>query len=264
MNGATWGLLIAVFLASVVEFVEALTIVIAMGATRGWRSALAGTAVAVLALAGATSVAGVALVTWLPEAALQAVIGTLLLIFGLQWLRKAILRSAGLKAMHDEAEEYAANTEAARSARSTTWRGIDTFAFVVAFKGVFLEGVEVVFIVITFGLTAHNLPVAVYGAAAGGVVVIGAGVLVHRPLTAVPENLLKYGVGLLLTSFGTFWALEGIGVFGPGRQSLRWPGSDLAILALLALWFGLSRVLIRVLPRLRRPVVELTSARDGG
>jgi Ca2+/H+ antiporter, TMEM165/GDT1 family len=263
MNGATWGLLIAVFLASVVEFVEALTIVIAMGATRGWRSALAGTGAAVIALAGCTAVAGVALVTWLPEAALQVVIGTLLLIFGLQWLRKAILRSAGLKAMHDEAEEYATNTEAARAAHRSTWRGLDTFGFVVAFKGVFLEGVEVVFIVITFGLTAQNLPVAVYGAAAGGLVVITAGVLAHRPLTAVPENLLKYAVGLLLTSFGTFWALEGIGVFAHDGHSLRWPGSDLAILALLVLWFGLSRLLIRVLPRLRRPVPPLAAARDG-
>jgi Ca2+/H+ antiporter, TMEM165/GDT1 family len=261
MNGATWGLLIAVFLASVVEFVEALTIVIAMGATRGWRSALAGTGAAVVALAGCTAVAGVALVRWLPEAALQVGIGTLLLIFGLQWLRKAILRSAGLKAMHDEAEEYAANTEAGRAAPSSTWRGLDTFGFVVAFKGVFLEGVEVVFIVITFGLTAHDIPVAVYGAAVGGAVVIAAGVLAHRPLTAIPENLLKYAVGLLLTSFGTFWALEGIGVFH-GGHSLRWPGSDLAILVLLVLWFGLSRLLIRVLPRLRRPVA-LTAARDG-
>jgi uncharacterized membrane protein len=260
MNGATWGLLIAVFFASVVEFVEALTIVIAMGATRGWRSALAGTGAAVLALAAATAVAGVALISWLPEAALQAVIGTLLLIFGLQWLRKAILRSAGLKALHDEDEAYATNTAAARAAPAATWRGIDTFGFVVAFKGVFLEGAEVVFIVITFGLTAHNLPVAVAGAAAGGAVVITAGVLVHRPLTAVPENLLKYGVGLLLTSFGTFWALAGVGVFGPGREALRWPGSDLAILALLVLWFGLSRLLIRALPRLQRPVAPLASA----
>jgi len=253
----------AAFLASFVEFVEALTIVVAMGATRGWRSALAGTAAALLALVGCTAVAGFALVAWLPETALQVVIGTLLLIFGLQWLRKAILRSAGIKAMHDEAEEYDAATKAARGAGVKSRLGIDTFAFVVAFKGVFLEGAEVVFIVITFGLSAENMPAAIAGAAAGGVLVIGLGALVHRPLTSIPENVLKYGVGLLLTSFGTFWAVEGLGVFFGDREGLRWPGSDLAVLVLLAAWFGLSRVLIRTLPLLRRPrASEFRPARE--
>lgn len=256
MTSATWGLVTAVFLASFVEFVEALTIVTAMGATRGWRSALAGTGGAVLALAACTALGGVAIVAWVPEAALQVVVGTLLLIFGLQWLRKAILRSAGLKSMHDEEKEYAAQTAAGRAARAPSWHGIDGFGFVVAFKGVFLEGIEVVFIVITFGLPARNLPAAVVGAAAGGAVVLGLGLLVHRPLAAIPENLLKYGVGLLLTSFGTFWALEGLGVFSRGRATLHWPGSDLAILVLLLAWFALSQVMIRAL----RPTARARAA----
>jgi uncharacterized membrane protein len=251
VTGTTWGLVGAAFLASVVEFVEALTIVVAMGATRGWRSTLSGAAVAVLALAAFTAVAGYALSTWLPTAALQVVIGTLLLIFGLQWLRKAVLRSAGLKAKHDEAEEYAAQTEAARRAQARNRLGVDTFAFVVSFKGVFLEGVEVVFIVVTFGLSAQNMPAAITGAALGGFVVLVAGIALHRPLTSIPENTLKYGVGLLLASFGTYWAVEGLGVFIGDHQSLHWPGSDLAILVLLACWFVLSRVLVLALPVLR-------------
>lgn len=248
MSGATWGLVAAVFFASVVEFVEALTIVLAMGLTRGWRSTLAGVATAVVALVGFTVAAGYALSTWLPEAALQIVVGTLLLIFGLQWLRKAILRSAGLKSLHDEAAEYSAQTEAARRAGDSGRAGLDSFAFVVSFKGVFLEGVEVVFIVITFGLSADNMPAAVAGAAVGGVLVLVAGMLLHKPLTTVPENTLKYGVGLLLATFGTFWAVEGLGVFIEDHDSLHWPGSDLAIIVLLLAWFAISRVLVRSLP----------------
>jgi uncharacterized membrane protein len=262
VSGATWGLVGAAFLASVVEFVEALTIVLAMGVTRGWRSTLTGVAAAVVALIGFTAVAGYALSSWLPEAALQIVVGTLLLIFGLQWLRKAILRSSGLKSLHDEEEEYRAQTEAARRAGATDAR-LDTFAFVVAFKGVFLEGVEVVFIVITFGLSADNMPAAIAGASIGGALVLTAGVALHRPLTTVPENTLKYGVGLLLASFGTFWAVEGLGVFMDDRESLEWPGSDLAIVALLGVWFVLSRVLVSVLPGLRRPAVDLQPQEEG-
>lgn len=255
MSGATWGLIGAAFLASVVEFVEALTIVVAMGVTRGWRSTLAGVAAALVALVAFTAIAGYALSSWLPEAALQIVVGTLLLIFGLQWLRKAILRSSGLKSLHDEEEEYRAQTEAARRAGAKEG-GLDSFAFVVAFKGVFLEGVEVVFIVITFGLSADNMPAAIAGAAIGGVLVLIAGVALHRPLTTVPENTLKYGVGLLLASFGTFWAVEGLGVFMDDHESLDWPGSDLAIVALIAAWFLLSRALVATLPALRRPSDE--------
>jgi uncharacterized membrane protein len=243
-SSAVWGLAIATFAAAAVEVVEALTIVLAMGMTRSWRSALAGAGAALVALAGFTAVAGYALATWLPRAALQLVVGTLLLIFGLQWLRKAILRSAGRKAMHDEDQIFREQAAAARDAGDTRRLGLDWFSFVVSFKGAFLEGVEVVFIVITFGLNAHNMPVAIGGAVAATLLVVAAGALVHAPLTKVPENTLKYGVGLMLASYGTFWAVAGLGVLRPGGASLRWPGGDVAILVLLAGWLLLSRGLV--------------------
>jgi uncharacterized membrane protein len=248
MTSATWGLLAATFTAAFVEFVEALTIVLAMGVTRGWRSALAGTAAALVALAVFTAIAGYSLTTWLPRSALQLAIGTLLLIFGLQWLRKAVLRSSGRKAMHDEAAEYAELTAAAAAAGAPR-RGIDSFGFAVSFKGVFLEGVEVVFIVITFGLNADNLTVAVVGASAALVLVVLAGLLLHRPLSAIPENTLKYGVGLMLASFGTYWAVEGLGVLRDSGASVVWPGQDWAILVLIACWFAVTRALVIGLSR---------------
>lgn len=249
--GVTLGLLAATFTASFVEFVEALTIVLAMGTTRGWRSTMAGVIAAAAALAAFTVVAGYALTTWLPEALLQLAVGTLLLVFGLQWLRKAVLRSSGLLATHDEEAAFASQTAAAAAAASRTRLGLDWFSFVVSFKGVFLEGVEVVFIVITFGLNAGSVRVASVGAAAAGVVVVALGAAAHRPLARVPENTLKYGVGLLLASFGTFWSIEGLGIVRGGGQSLRWPGGGLAILGLLAAWLLLSRGLVRALPWLR-------------
>lgn len=246
-SSAVWGLAIAVFLAATVEVVEALTIVLAMGMTRSWKSALAGTGAALVALVGFTAVTGYALATWLPRSALQLVVGTMLLIFGLQWLRKAVLRSSGRKAMHDEALIYEKQAEAARRAGDGKRIGLDWFAFVISFKGVFLEGVEIVFIVITFGLNAHNVPVAVAAAAAATVLVVAAGALLRTPLTKVPENTLKYGVGLLLTSFGSFWAIEGLGLLRPGGESLPWPGSDAALLALIPCWFLLTRGLVMAL-----------------
>jgi uncharacterized membrane protein len=249
-SGALIGLAIAVFVASLVEFVEALTIVLAMGMTRGWRSAWAGTGAAVVALAAFTGAAGYALATWLPESALQLVVGTLLLIFGLQWLRKAVLRSSGRKALHDEAKEFAEQTEAARAAGQRSRFGLDWFAFVVSFKGVFLEGVEIVFIILTFGLNAHNMPVAIGGAAVAGVVVIVLGAVVHAPLTKVPENTLKYGVGLLLSTFGTFWAVEGLGLLTPDRHSVSWPGGEVLLLPVLVAWFLLTRLLVLALRKL--------------
>jgi Ca2+/H+ antiporter, TMEM165/GDT1 family len=254
--GVTLGLVVATFAASFVEFVEALTIVLAMGLTRGWRSTAYGVAAAVVALAAFTAAAGYALATWLPESLLQLVVGALLLIFGLQWLRKAVLRSSGLKSLHDEDEAFAEQAAAARAAGRDTRFGLDWFAFVISFKGVFLEGVEVVFIVITFGLNARNVPVAAAAAVAAGLVVVTAGTLAHGPLSRIPENTLKYAVGLLLASFGTFWSVEGLGVLRAGRESLEWPGRDAMILALLAAWFLLSRVLITAAPALagrRRP-----------
>jgi uncharacterized membrane protein len=249
---ATWGLLAATFTASFVEFVEALTIVLAMGVTRGWRSALAGTGAAVVALAAFTAVAGYALVTWLPRTALQLGIGTLLLVFGLQWLRKAILRAAGLKALNDEDAAYAEQVAEARAAGADERFGLDWFGFVVSFKGVFLEGTEVVFIVITFGLNAHDVPAASAAAAAAAAAVVAAGVLAHRPLARVPENTLKWAVGIVLATYGTFWAVEGLGVFQPGGGSLHWPGGDWAILAVLAGWLALSRLLVLVAPAVAR------------
>ena len=250
MSADDLGLIVSVFLASAVEFVEALTIVLAMGVTRGWRSALAGVGAALVALAGVTAVAGYALAQWLPETVLQLIVGTLLLIFGLQWLRKAILRSAGLKAHNDEDETYREELEAGRSAGGGRRRlGLDGFGFVVAFKGVFLEGLEIVFIVITFGTAAGDVGAAAAGAAAAGVLVLGAGVLAHRPLAAVPQNTIKLAVGLLLSTFGTFWAIEGLGVFAPGAESLEWPGGDAALLALLAVWALFTWGAVRVLRR---------------
>jgi uncharacterized membrane protein len=207
---------------------------------------MVGTAAALVALAAVTSVAGYALTTWLPESALQLAIGGLLLIFGLQWLRKAILRSAGRKAVHDEEDIYREQVAASRTAARPA-AGLDMFSFMVSFKGVFLEGMEVVFIVITFGVNAHNIPVAVVGAAAAIVVVLSIAVAARRPLSMIPENLLKYVVGLLLASFGTFWAVEGVGIFRAGQNSLQWPGNDAAILGLLVVWFLLSRVFISAL-----------------
>ena len=259
-SGTTWGLLAATFTASFVEFVEALTIVLALGVTRGWRSTLAGAAAAAAALVVFTAVAGYALVSFLPRAALQLGIGALLLIFGLQWLRKAILRASGLKALHDEEEEFREQTAAARAAPDEQRFGLDWFAFVVSFKGVFLEGVEVVFIVITFGSNANRVPLAAAGAAVAGAVVVAAGLIAHRPLERVPENTLKYAVGIMLASFGTFWSVEGLGVVQPGGASLDWPGGDWSLLVLIAAWFALSRVLVRAVPALGGRHLPLVTA----
>jgi uncharacterized membrane protein len=214
----------------------------------------------VVALVGFTAAVGYALAAWLPRSVLQLVVGVLLLVFGLQWLRKAILRSAGLKARHDEDDEFRAQTAAARAAGGRSRFGLDWFGFVVSFKGVFLEGVEVVFIVITFGLNAGKVPVAAAAAVAAGVVVVVIGAAASGPLSAVPENTLKYAVGLLLAGYGTFWAVEGLGALH-GGVSLSWPGGDWALPAVLAAWFLLSRLLVVALPRLR---VDQPGVADSG
>lgn len=262
-SSAAWALAVAVFVAAAVEMVEAATIVVAMGITRGWRSAWAGAGVALVALAGFTAVTGYALVTWLPKTALQVVVGALLLVFGFQWLRKAILRSAGRKSMHDEAEVFERERAAARAAGTRRLAGLDYVGFVVSLKGVFLEGVEVVFIVITFGLNARDVPVAIWSALVAVVVVLVAALAVRGPLTRVPENTLKYAVALLLSTYGTFWMVEGLGVFRAGRHPLEWPGGDLAMLVLLAGWFALSRVLVRVL-RVPGPAAPRAGELTGG
>ena len=247
MTGNAVGIVTATLLASGVEFVEALTIVLAMGTTRGWRSTWAGVGAALAALAVVTAAAGYALQSWVPEAMLQLVVGTLLLIFGLQWLRKAILRSAGLKTMHDEEETFRDEVEAARSAGDERRMGLDWFAFVVSFKGVLLEGLEVVFIVITFGVNGGSIPLAALGAALGGAIVVAAGFALHRPLARVPENTIKFVVGLMLSTFGTFWSVEGLGWFAPGEASLEWPGGEGALPVLLAVWALLAWAAVRLL-----------------
>lgn len=247
MTWSALGLGASTLLASAVEFVEAFTIVLAMGLTRGWRSALTGTVTALVLLAGVAAVSGYALINWFPESLLQLIVGSLLLVFGLQWLRKAILRSSGLKALHDEEETFREETEAARLAGVETKAGLDWFGFVVSFKGVFLEGLEVIFIVITFGLNANSMPIAVAGASVGGALVLVAGILLHKPLGRVPENTIKFAVGLLLSTFGTFWAVEGLGVFKTPSESVSWAGGDAALPAILALWAGLSWAAIRLL-----------------
>jgi uncharacterized membrane protein len=234
MSATDVGLVLAVGLACAVEAVEALTIVLAVGLTRSWRSALAGTGAALVLLAVATAALGPAL-TALPLNALRVAVGGLLLVFGLQWLRKAILRAAGVKARHDEREIYARERAAADGAAAPA-NGHDAYSFTIAFKGVFLEGLEVVFIVLTFGANQHRIPLAAAAAGAAVVLVVIAGLAIRAPLARVPENTLKFVVGVMLTSFGTFWAAEGAGA--------HWPGSDVALLALIpaTLLFALACV----------------------
>jgi uncharacterized membrane protein len=222
--------------------VEALTIVLAAGVTRGWRSALVGLGAALVILAVVTAVLGPAL-SLIPIDALRLVVGGLLLVFGLQWLRKAILRGSGYKALHDEEAIYQRSIADAEREGRITRAGLDWYAFTLSFKGVLLEGLEVIFIVITFGATSHQVPLAAAGAAAAVILVTLAGVLIHAPLARVPENALKWAVGLLLTSFGTFWAAEGAGI--------TWPGSDVAILGLLAVYAVVSFVCVGALRRRR-------------
>jgi uncharacterized membrane protein len=233
-SSSTITLVLAVFGASSVEMVEALTIVVAAGATRGWRSALEGAGAAVLALGALVGAVGVPLVRYAPIDDLRVAVGALLLVLGLSWLRKAILRSAGHKPKHDEDAIYdrTAAGLAGRGSETPTPGGRDGLAFAVAFKGVFLEGVEVVMIVISLGASQHRLGLAAGAAAAAAVVVSAAGILVARQLSGVPENTIKTFVGIMLTSFGLFWVGEGIGV--------GWPGGDLAILAFVGIFAAVT------------------------
>jgi uncharacterized membrane protein len=224
MTGTEWGLAISVFIACAVEAVEALTIVLAVGTTRSWRSTLTGVGVALLALAVLTAVLGPAL-TALPINALRVVVGGLLLVFGLQWLRKAILRAAGLKALHDEHAAYEEEQVAARTADAVPQGRFDPYSFTIALKGVLLEGLEVVFIVLTFGANQHNVGLAAAAAGVAVLVVVVAGVAARAPLARVPENTLKFVVGVMLTSFGMFWGAEGAGA--------KWPGGDTALLVII-------------------------------
>jgi uncharacterized membrane protein len=239
-------LVLSTFLASAVEMVEALTIVLAAGLARGWRSALWGVAAAGLALAVIVAALGPAL-TAVPLDTLRAVVGTLLLLFGLQWLRKAILRGSGYKALHDEDAIFARELDEARHAGRVDRGRIDGYGFTLAFKGVLLEGLEVAFIVITFGSAQGSVGLAVVGATVALVLVVGVGLAVRAPLARVPENTMKFAVGIMLTSFGIFWSAEGVGV--------HWPGGDAALLGVLAFVVASSAAFVSLLRRQRRLAV---------
>ena len=247
-------LFIAVFLACAVEAVEATTIVLAAGRARDWRSATMGLVCALGALTAIVAALGPAL-SAVPLRGLRLVVGGLLLVFGLQWLRKAVLRASGHKALHDEEQIFREEMAAAESAERRRIASVpDWYAFTLSFKGVLLEGLEVAFIALTFGSNQHDIPVAAVAAVSAVAVVAAAGFLVRAPLARVPENTMKFVVGVMLTSFGTFWGAEGAGA--------RWPGSDAALLVLVPLTalvgLGFS-ALLRSSPR-----AELLAARPDG
>jgi uncharacterized membrane protein len=239
MSGQDLGLAVAVFLACTVEAVEALTIVLAVGATRSWSSALSGVGAATVVLAAIVAALGPAL-TSLPIDVLRVAVGGLLLVFGLQWLRKAILRAAGLKALHDEAATFAEETEAARAA-AREQGAFDGYSFAIAFKGVLLEGLEVAFIVLTFGANQHRVALAAVAAGAAVALVALVGMAARAPLARVPENTLKFAVGIMLTSFGTFWGAEGAGA--------SWPGGDAALLAIIPVMAAVALTTVALLRR---------------
>jgi uncharacterized membrane protein len=249
MSGTEIGLVASVFIACTVEAVEALTIVLAVGATRSWRSAMIGVGVAVLALAVVIAALGPAL-TALPINVLRGVVGGLLLIFGLQWLRKAILRASGLKAVHDEQAAFAEETELARAAGDVE-AGFDGYSFLVSFKGSFLEGLEVVFIALTFGSTQHDVPLAAAAATAAVLMVACAGFALKAPLARVPENTLKFVVGVMLTSFGLFWGGEGV--------HAHWPGGETTLLVIIP---AVALFAIGTVASLRRFLAEDHAVQD--
>jgi uncharacterized membrane protein len=222
--------------------VEALTIVLAAGVTRGWRSALFGLGAAVIVLTAIVAVLGPAL-TLIPISALRLVVGALLLAFGLQWLRKAILRASGFKALHDEEAIYAEELAEARAAGHEERAGMDWYGFTLSFKGVLLEGLEVAFIVVTFGSAQGNIALAAVAAGVALVLVATVGVLVRSPLARVPENTLKFAVGVMLTTFGIFWSAEGAGA--------DWPGGDAALPGVLIFVIAISFASVVLLRRRR-------------
>lgn len=238
----------AAFLASVVEIVEAFTIVLAVGTVRGWRPAILGTACGLAALAALTVSLG-PLLDRVPLNSLQLVIGVLLLLFGMSWLRKATLRSAGIIPLHDEDATFAEETSALSSAESRKAERLDWIAGITVFKAVLLEGLEVVFIVLAVGAGRGLLWPAALGALAACVLVLAIGAFVHKPLARVPENTLKFGVGVMLSAFGVFWTGEGLGI--------AWPGHDLALFA----FAGLFLVTALVCARLVRRPTDLEIAR---
>lgn len=257
MTGAMWAVLVAAFLASTVEFVEAFTIVLVVGVTINWRSSFVGTLAAVGALTVIVGIFGTALVVFVPLHALQLAVGFLLVLFGLKWLKKAILRYSGLKALHDEEAIYEAQIAEMRARGEHPGTQIDPFGVATSFKSVLLEGLEVAFIVITFGSQASaktqggGILLAAIGAAAALVLVVTVGGLVQAPLQRVPENTLKFVVGIMLTSFGTFWGGEGIGI--------NWWHTDVFLPILVVFYLIVAGVLVFWL-KSSIPAVNKTSA----
>ncbi|HEX2707087.1 MAG TPA: hypothetical protein VHM66_03650 [Solirubrobacterales bacterium] len=241
MSGAELSLVISVFLASAVEAVEAFTIVLAIGSTRDWRSALLGVGVATAILAILVLALGPAL-TSLPIGVLRLVVGGLLLVFGLQWLRKAILRAGGVLATHDEIAAFERETQAAEGVVAAHG-DFDGYSFSVALKAVLLEGLEVAFIVLTFGANQNRVGLAAVAGAVAVIAVLAVGAAAHAPLSRVPENAMKFAVGILLTSFGAFWGAEGAGA--------TWPGGDAALPAVVLVVAACSLLLVAELRRAR-------------
>ncbi len=241
MSGAAIALFASVFLACAVEAVEATTIVLAAGTARDWRSASWGVGAGIAVLAVITAALGPA-VTRLPLSGLRLFVGALLLVFGLQWLRKAILRASGHKDLHDEDAIYRKQLAAAQAAPAKRIGLVpDAYAFTLSFKGVLLEGLEVVFIALTFGSNAKNIPLAAVAAVAAVILVALAGLAIRAPLARVPENTMKFVVGIMLTAFGTFWGAEGAGA--------NWPGSDAALLVIVPVIACFALALVAVLRR---------------
>ncbi len=253
MSGAEASLAISVFLACAVEAVEAFTIVLAVGTARRWAPALLGVGAALLVLAALIGVLGSAL-TRLPIDAVRLIVGVLLLAMGLQWLRKAVLRAAGLKALHDEAATFAEERTAA--AEAPTEEGFDSYAFAISFKAVLLEGLEVAFIVLTVGANQDDVALAAAVAALAVLAVLSAGLAARAPLARVPENTMKFAVGVLLTSFGIFWGAEGAG--------LTWPGGEAALPFLAAAVLAASLLAVRELRRRPRLDEGIGEARTPG
>ncbi len=245
MNASTSALFIAVFLACAVEAVEATTIVLAAGTARDWRSASWGVAGALAVLAVVVAALGPA-VSDIPLTGLRVVVGALLLVFGVQWVRKAILRASGHKSLHDEDKLYAEHMAEAKSQAARRVGVVqDWYGFTLAFKGVLLEGLEVVFIVLTFGSNAKNVGLAAIAALCAVVIIAAVGFAVKAPLARVPENTLKFVVGIMLTSFGMFWGGEGAGA--------HWPGSDAALLVIIPVIALFSLGLVALLRRSATP-----------
>jgi len=236
-------LVVTALVAASVEAVEAFTIVLATGLTRGWRSAVEGSLAALGALTVLVAVFGPGLIRLVPLDVLRLVVGTFLVVFGLQWLRKAVLRAAGLKAKHDEDAIFAREVDRLAGADATPGR--DPVGFVTAFKAVFLEGFEVIVIVVALGASSHRLGLVALGALGGIVLVTAVGFAVRKQLARVPENALKTTVGVLITSFGTFWIGEG--------ASFRWPGSDGAVVVLVVLYLAAVAVATATLRRVAGP-----------